>query len=1001
MKIKNIILFFLILTISATCVVLTGCDLSDIMSNEKKLIINEAMVKNKRTIADEDGEFSDWIELYNNTDKDINIKGYYLSDNPQKALKWQFPDITIEAREYMIVFVSGKDKVESDGRTCHTNFRLSAKGDFVILSSNSVRSIDSLDIPTLGSDFSYGRVQDGGENDGEYHVLINATPGDINSGKGIGSEEEVNNPLPVENNKDLPADLTGSGEILINEYMTNNTYICYDSDGEYSDWIELYNTTGSPVNLNGCVLARKTDEVKKWIIPDITIEANGYYMIWMSKMDKLTDKGEVHASFKMGKEDSTLVLLSPENKVYDSADVEYLAKNVSKGRSTSDKNKWVYFSRPTPGKVNNSTEYEKLANAEALKARGLWVSEVSSASVPYNDKQVSDWIEIYNGTGASVDLNGYGLSTDRRNKYEYKFGNKIITPGEYLLVYCTGVNPPTKYASKLHTDFKLDSDGGTIYLTGKDGITIDAHETGKLKIGYSSGRIGTEDETRYFFTNPTPGEANTGSKYTSYTAKPEISNDGGYVNSGTAISLKAEMGANVYYTIDGSDPDRNSLKYTNEIVITKNTVIKAIAVDGDLLPSDVVTATYLVGKTHTIPIVSITIKPDDFYGHNNGIYANGPGYAEPFPYQYANFWKSWERKITFEYYNEKGVKQLELDAGAEIFGQYSRAYNQKSLDIHFRDGYGASRVNYPFFENNDIISVKTLVLRAAGQDYKQAILRDPFCAQVLKGQTTLALMDWQPVAVYVNGEYFGFYSIREKINGDYFETHYGVDADNVDFIKGNKNVKQGSFDNYQSLLNYVTSHDLSKTEYYKVVEDWVDIDNYIDYLATRIFFGDMDTGNIKFFRENKDGAKWRWVFFDVDQALRNDNPDSIGKLLNPNGHGHGNAFSTKLQCALIKNSTFKNKFIERYAELLNSTFMPERMINILDGMVDRMSGEVQAHAERWEHFNSESSWKSRIDSLKNIVNGRRKIAVRELQKFFSLSDSKMNELFSDWGQLRG
>lgn len=966
----------LLLTLFSACGLFGGSD--------KALIINEVMTSNKRTLADGDGDYSDWIELYNNTDKDINLKGYHLSDNIYNTGKWTFPEVTIGAGEYLVVFASGKDKLEEDGKTCHMSFKLSSKGETIVLSSPSASAVDTLEVPALDADVSYGRVEEG-EEKGSYGIMLAPSPGKINGGK---RAEAPNVTL------DPSGSMEGTGEILINEYMSRNSYICYDEDGDYSDWVELYNTTDAPVNLTGYYMTTDPTNLQKWSFPNVTIEAKGYLLVWLSGKNKVTDKGEIHANFKLGAKDKQMILASSAATVIDHITVEHLPGNISHGRSASDPNKWVYFARPTPGKPNTTPEFTELSAANSLKARGLWISEVSSVSLPYNDREVSDWIEIYNGTGEAVNLKGYGLSIDKKDRFSYQFGEKTIAAGAYLVIYATGPKVPATFVSKLHTNtFKLSAKGETIYLTDPEGVTIDAFETGRLSDGYTSGRIGTDAPTRYFFTTATPGAANSSDGKASYAPKPEISNAGGYVNAGTEISITVPAGTEVYYTTDGSEPTLNAKKYSGSILIQKNTVIKAKAMQNELLPSDTVSATYFIEKNHTVPIVSLLINPDDFMGNQNGLYAKGPGFQDVFPYTGANFWKDWERKVTFEYYSPQGEKQVEFISGIKIFGQYSRGYAQKSMSIHMRGDYGMGSVTYPFFKDNPITTMSNMVLRAAGQDYKGTRIRDAFCAQVMKGQTSLVLMDWQPVVVYVNGEYFGFYGMREKINANYLQSHLGIDKNNVDIIKGNKMVLEGSYDNHAQLLEYVKTHDLSKAENYKVVDAWVDIDNFIDYLITEIYFSNGDTGNVKFYRERKEGAKWQWVMFDFDMGLRNEIKNSIAYMFNPKGHGHNNAFYTTLQCGLLKNETFKQKFIDRYAYHINHTFQPERMLQILDGMVKQFEGEIESQVTRWGAPTSYNEWVAQVNSLKNIIKKRPAEAKAEFQAFFGFSDAKMKELF--------
>ena len=137
---------------------------------------------------------------------------------------------------------------------------------------------------------------------------------------------------------------------------------------------------------------------------------------------------------------------------------------------------------------------------------------------------------------------------------------------------------------------------------------------------------------------------------------------------------------------------------------------------------------------------------------------------------------------------DNGIPDVRVVGGRkQVYGgtpPLSRAYDQKSMAIHLRDKYGKNEITYPFFKDNDVTTLSHLVLRAGGQDQKQTRIRDAFCAQVMKGHTTLAIMDWTPVALYINGQYWGFYDLREKINEDYFASHEGLDIDGMTIIKG-------------------------------------------------------------------------------------------------------------------------------------------------------------------------------------------------------------------------
>jgi len=637
----------------------------------------------------------------------------------------------------------------------------------------------------------------------------------------------------------------------------------------------------------------------------------------------------------------------------------------------ADGNGWLYRHLSSEKTSENLTD---------VLLASVSINEVSACK---NTGGTADWVELYNASEEDINLKGWCLSDKSTARDRFAFTEKtVIKAKSYLLV------------SLEKADFSLNAAGETLYLTNDKRVTVDVFETGKLRRGVTSGRDGTG--ARVFFTEPTPGKKNAAEAFTAYALTPVLSVSGGSVASGTKVTVcSEEQGVTLRYTVNGSAPTASSPVFSS-LTVNETTVLRVRAFAEGKLPSETATATYLVGCEHDIPVVCLTADNDDLFSESRGIFAYGSHYSSSFPYSGANFWKDWEREANFEYMIN-GTDAVDLPVGIKVFGQYSRAYAQKSVAVYFRSDYGAESVTYPFFEETDHTEFNSLVLRAGGQDQSYTRIRDAFCSQVMKGNTSLVFQEWQPVAVYINGSYWGLYGLREKINADWLSMYGNVDGDNLDLIKGNKTAKQGTNEDYLDLINYVKTHDLSKSEYYNAVAARVDIDNYIDYLITEIFFCNGDTGNIKFYRERSENGKWRWIMFDFDMTLRNEalwnSYNMFEKLFNPSGHGSGNAFSTALQCALLKNGTFKQKFIERFAELLNTAFTPGYMREVLEPMAAKIDSEMTRHCARWGKPETYADWQTELKNLYRIVDGRRNHVKKQLIGYFNLSASEEARLF--------
>jgi len=150
-------------------------------SMEYQLVINEVMVNNRNSITDDEGDFEDWIEIYNKGDKAVNLKGFGLSKKSKEPFYWTFPDITIEPKSFSIIWASGKDKIDFDGDDdIHTNFTLNNKDRYIILTSPDKKWKDIFILKPMGDNISYGRFPDGSS---DFFGFDEGTPGEPNKGQ--------------------------------------------------------------------------------------------------------------------------------------------------------------------------------------------------------------------------------------------------------------------------------------------------------------------------------------------------------------------------------------------------------------------------------------------------------------------------------------------------------------------------------------------------------------------------------------------------------------------------------------------------------------------------------------------------------------------------------------------------------------------------------------------------------------------------------------------------
>lgn len=926
------------------------------------LVINEIMADNTLTISDSDGDYPDWIEIYNSGSISAELSRYCLSDDENSPFKWTLPDIRLEPGEYLVVFASGKDRKDVVSGEYHTNFRLSSKGESVVLASSYYGTVNTLTYEAAVADISYGR-----DSAGTYKWFLYSTPNMPNI-----DSDTTDDPLL------LSSPYSG---LVITEYMTANTDTLSDSDGDFTDWIEITNIGSKTISLDGVQLSDNPDKPGKWSVSGSYFLAPGQrIVVFMSGKDRCDD--ELHASFRLGKTDEAIILSDKYSRIINRISLYELNEGISYGLSETGEP--GYYIIPTPGTENGSGSAE-MPEKPCPMSGTVRINEVSAAAVNSStDKAVSDWVELYNDSDETVYLKGCGLSNDEANPYLFTFTTEKIEPHGYLVINAVGGS-----AAKSTAPFKISTDGETLILTSPSGETLDIFETGKLRIGVTSGRVDGSGE-RVFFTKATKGTAN-GTGYSSYVTEPEFSVDAGTYAESISVEISAQGGATVYYTTDGSVPTTSSKQYGGVVTVDETCVIRAKAFAEGMVSSDTATATYLIGTSHEIPIVSMTGDPDGFFSEERGIYAagaNGEGHGDTYPYTNSNYWKDWERAVSIEYFVD-GKCAVAFDAGTKIFGQYSRASAQKSFALHIRDIYGASSVTYPFFgDDNEFTEVKGLVLRAAGQDQNSARLRDAFCSQVvLSSDSEVLTTDWQPVALYINGEYWGLYNLREKINEDYLELNYGISKDSVTILKGTSQIElAGSMDEFRKLRKFVAQNSMYDADNYSYVCSKLDVDNYMDYIIFETFFKNNDLRNSRYYLSGEDGAKWKWIMFDMDMSMRSDATNeklySLEQVLE----------REPIHKYLLRNKAYKEAFINRYAELLNTTFLPSNLTAILDDMAAQIEPEVANNAERWGKP-SYSEWKNEVAYLRKVCEKRRGIMKAQLQEYFGISNSKMKKLF--------
>lgn len=399
------------------------------------IVINELMAVNTETVTDSYGEYDDWIELYNTTNIDLNISGYYLSDSKSSPLKWQFPSGTIiEAGSFLIVWA---DNQPAQAEGLHAAFKLSGSGETVLLSDIEGNIIDQVKYDENISNIAFARYPDGSDN----FQWQNATHDYTNTR----AEEKK------------PAD-TVSCAVVINELMPANKTAATDAMGEYDDWIELYNTSNSDFDLSTYYLTNDAGNLVKWPFPANTIiSAKSYLIIWMD--DDETQAG-LHANFKLPQEGAYVSLVNENREIAGHVEYSEFFADAAYARTPNGQGGFIWKKASAEQSNDNLDIFPLPAEINTgLSINELLVSNTSGVTDP--DGEYEDWIEIYNNTEAEIDLSLYYLTDNFYNTQKWQFpANTTILPNGYITVWAD----ENGSESGLHANFKLSAEGETIYL---------------------------------------------------------------------------------------------------------------------------------------------------------------------------------------------------------------------------------------------------------------------------------------------------------------------------------------------------------------------------------------------------------------------------------------------------------------------------------------------------------------------------------------------------------
>ena len=662
----------------------------------------------------------------------------------------------------------------------------------------------------------------------------------------------------------------------------------------------------------------------------------------------------------------------------------------------------------TDGSNVKSTCRVTVSKQDATSA-SLVINEIMSANVDmFIDPSFNygGWVELYNPTGTAASVANFYVSDDPANLKKCRLPVDIgmIPAHGYLTLW---FDNKTRYAPR-QVDMKLDSEnGGTIYISNSDGKLV-AQQEYPVAITRTSYARKTDNGSAWGYTDaPTPNATNATSTFSTERLDAPVVDKDGQVFYGTLqIVVNIPSGATLRYTTDGSTPTltNGSTSSTGIFNISNTTNYRFRLFQTGKLASSVVTRTYILDNGFTLPVISIVSDRANLYGDDYGIFVrgNGNGIVGNGQSSPCNWNTDWEHPANFEYFID-GQSVFNQEASVKSAGGWSRAYSPHSFKIKADKVYeGKKYLDYPFFDSKPYLRHKVLHIRNGGNDNNARFI-DPSIQEIIqRSGIDVDGQSYQPVHHYINGSYIGVINMREPNNKHFALANWGIDTDEMDQFE--MSPDSGYVQKAGDKEMFLQWYELAKSAYdegvYEEIRNIVDVDEYINYMATELYLGgtDFPQNNVKAYRPRVENGRFRFVCFDLDFAFNTSDPfsnffgkqyytfDTLHDLTDAIAAGKtlvgGNRIYEEIELVtiflnMLQNDTFRKQFVDSYCIVAGSVFEPTRCAEIVDELYNRV---YDAMAKEWQ----QNSLTNSANTVRNGLTASRQNTLTQRLKDYDM-----------------
>lgn len=619
-------------------------------------------------------------------------------------------------------------------------------------------------------------------------------------------------------------------------------------------------------------------------------------------------------------------------------------------------------------------------------------NEIMASNGTYENGHAYDWVELYNNGSKTMDLSGFFLSDSENKPQKWSFpeGTKLKA-GEYLTVFCTGDSTLSKGKNRtFYADFKLSSSGETLLLSDAEGNLIQKLEL-PPQYGCVSYGLASDGVTYVYLETSTRNAQNKTDVGMYRVDTPEIQTVSGFYQESVTVRVSAPLNAALHYTLDSETPSaKDPIFPADGLTLHETATLRVKAFADNAVSSETVSATYFVNDEQLTPVVSLITDNQYLFDSKTGALVKGTGST-------PNYEKELEYPVNIEYFNLDGVCEINQMGTFSISGHSATVNAQKSIALFARKAYGKDTFQFNPFPTRDYTSYKSILLRSTNSDAYATRLRDVVASSLAEDEGIL-YQDAVCIQVYINGQYWGHYNLREKINKYFIAQYEGVtdeyDIDSIDILARtgrDQFVQNGSNEDWLALCDFCKTKDLNDPENLRYVEDRLDIDSLFTHAAYEIILGNVDFTNVRVYRVP--GGKWKYLLFDVEACWRGLDKTPLEYYIKPVS-GKVQGFRHEPLNALLNVPAMKARFLERVAELLEKHFKWPDVEARFDLWTDILEQILPRHIARWRNL-SLDDWHTNVSAVKHYARLRPMKIPELLQKAMKLTDEEVELYFGE------